>query len=77
MANDNNVVDFTGPFFGHIDPERVLNGAKERGLAEVVIVGEDEDGELYIAFSSEHTAEVILLLERAKHRVICDIDDEQ
>lgn len=71
-----NVIPFTGSFYGHIDPEKVLEGAKEAGLAEVIVVGEEEDGTLYIAFSSGVLEDSIALLERAKYRIVRAMEQE-
>jgi hypothetical protein len=71
-----NVIPFTGPFYGHIDPERVLEGAKEARLLEVIVVGEEEDGSLYIAFSSGVLEDSIAMLERAKYKLIKAMDEE-
>ena len=65
-----NVIPFTGSFYGHIDPERVLDGSKEAGLLDVIVVGEEEDGSLYIAFSSGVLEDSIAMLERAKYRIV-------
>lgn len=76
MANDNDkIVQFTGAFYGHIEPSRVLDGAKEQELSEVIVIGEHHDGSVYIAFSTEFASEVIALLERAKYRLIRDMED--
>ena len=73
--NDDNIVEFTGAFYGHIEPNRILESAKDEELAEAVVIGENVDGTIYIAFSSELVTEVIALLERAKYRLIRAMED--
>lgn len=51
------------------DPDEILEGAKGAGFANLVIVGEYEDGEIYIAGAS-NAGESIILMERAKHQLI-------
>ena len=45
--------------------EKVLRKATEAGLAQVVVVGEREDGEEYFASSQADAAQVIWHLQRA------------
>ncbi len=51
-------------------PDRALEACNEYGLSAVVIVGYDNDGELYFASSQAASAEVIYLLEKAKHELL-------
>lgn len=51
-------------------PDRALEGAHEYGLESVVIVGFKPDGEFYFASSQSNSAEVIYLLEKAKHELL-------
>ena len=53
-----------------INPNDVMEGAKERGLSEVLIIGWTDDDELYIAASKESEANAIMLMEIAKHWLI-------
>lgn len=53
-----------------LDPQRVLEKAKERGLTSVVIIGFKEDGEEYFASSEPSGPEVLWLLERAKKKLL-------
>lgn len=57
-----------------IPPERVLEGAIKADLKDVLVVGKDKDGKLYVACSQAAYAEVILLLERAKLFCLRQID---
>lgn len=58
-----------------VPAERVLNGALGKGLKGCVVVGWDEDGGLFFASSYADSAEVIYLLERAKHDLL-KMEDE-
>ena len=67
---DDVVVDFTGLTDLDIDPEKVLNGAKEAGLQNLIIVGEDSEGLLYVASSLGDLPKVYFLLELAKKQLL-------
>ena len=60
-----NIVDFDGLTKMDIDPNKVLEGAKDN-LDCVVTIGWDKDDCLYIASSTSRIAGILLLLERAK-----------
>ena len=62
----------------HIDlpTERVLDQAKGHCSDGVVIVGFDDDGELYFSSSIADGGSVIWLLELAKKRLLEIADDE-
>jgi len=46
--------------------ERVLEGAGEANLSEIVILGFDEDGDFYFSASKASGGDVLWLLEKAK-----------
>lgn len=52
-----------------LDPNRVLEAAVSK-LKSVVIVGYDNEGDEYFASSVSDGAEVLWLLERAKHKLL-------
>lgn len=69
-----NVVAFTGPFFGDIDPELVLDAAKGK-LSKVIVIGVTTDGEFeYLASSICDGPLTLWMLERAKLEMLT-IDD--
>jgi hypothetical protein len=45
----------------HISVDRVLDAAKERGLVDVVVMGWDEHGKLYVASSSGRVEDIMEL----------------
>lgn len=57
-----------------IDPNEVLDGAKEEGFKTVIVIGEMEDGALGIA-SNANIGVTLILLERAKYTMLFDEDD--
>ncbi len=56
-------------------PERVLSKAQEADLDAVVVIGWSKDGDVYFASSYADSAQVIYLLERAKHDLL-KMEDE-
>lgn len=61
----------TGKFNTTLDipVEKVCDGAKA-ACAKVLIIGEKADGERYFACSSGDTAEVLLMIERFKLKLL-------
>lgn len=51
-------------------PDRALETTHEYGLSSVVIVGYKDDGDFYFESSESDSAEVIYLLEKAKHELM-------
>lgn len=69
-----NVVAFTGPYFGDIDPELVLDAAKGK-LSKVIVIGVTTDGEFeYINSSISDGPQALWMLERAKIEMLT-LDD--
>lgn len=65
-----NVVAFTGPYFGDIDPELVLDAAKGK-LSKVIVIGVTTDGEFeYINSSINDGPQALWMLERAKMEML-------
>jgi hypothetical protein len=52
-----------------LPPDNVLQGAVGK-VADVVVVGWDNDGDLYIAASQAALGEILILLEKAKEEVL-------
>lgn len=68
------VVNFTGISSLDFDPVRILEAAKTAGLTEVVICGVDADGGDYFASSVADAGQVTWHLERAKWRLMRQLD---
>ena len=58
-----------------IPPEKVLRGAIEAKLTEVVIVGVDENGKRYFATSTGYGPDTLWHLQRAIHRLMQVADE--
>lgn len=53
-----------------IEPDRVLSAAQGVGLSDVLVVGRDAQGEIYVAASVADAGALLLLLEAAKRQVL-------
>lgn len=51
------------------DPDKVLDAAKGQPLTNVVIIGQLEDGELWVS-SAANAGEALVLMEMAKRRIV-------
>lgn len=60
-----NVVEFTGLFYGDMDPVEVLEKAKAWPIESVVVLGEAKNGELMIGGSTAEMKDVLWLVQRA------------
>jgi hypothetical protein len=65
-----NVVSLGLPTTEDVAPEKVLRGALEAGLTEVVVVGYDKDGKEYIASSEANGCYILWLLELGRFRLM-------
>jgi hypothetical protein len=70
MDEKNNVVFLGVVTTLDVPSQRVLDGAKEASLEDVVVIGWDEGGEFYFASSKANGAEVLWLLEKAKKKLL-------
>ena len=71
MTEDENIIPFPSDATTlDLDPEVVILGAKEAQLQQCVIIGICSDGEFYLASSDANMAEVNLLIDRAKKRLL-------
>lgn len=67
------VVELDAPYYGRIEPEKILNAAKENDLDEVVVLGYKEAPEgrkLVVYASNGSAAEIVYMLECAKADII-------
>lgn len=53
-----------------LDPQRVLEKAKEQKLTDVLVLGFTEDGDEYFAASNPSGPENVWLMERAKRKLL-------
>jgi hypothetical protein len=54
----------------HIPPNQVLDYAKEQELVDVLVVGWNEDGDLYAASSSGRTEDIEELIKAVQRRFL-------
>jgi hypothetical protein len=60
------VVDIDAPFFGPITPEKVLKGAMAQNLREVVVIGETQDGTVFLSSTTGEAPKIFWLCACAK-----------
>ena len=70
--NNDNVIDLEAVTTLDIPPDKILNAAIKHGLTDVVVVGWNNNGELYFAGSSAVGAENLWLLAQAQ-RALLDV----
>ena len=51
------------------DPDQILEEAKGQGFTNILVIGEQEDGELWVS-SAANAGEALVLMERAKHQIV-------
>ena len=51
------------------DPDKILEQAKGRGHTNILVIGELEDGSLWVS-SAANAGEALVLMEKAKHQII-------
>lgn len=69
-SHSDNVVEFDGITTLDIPPTRILARAAGAKLEQCVVVGWDEDSNLYFASSTADAAEVVWLFEVAKKKLL-------
>ena len=61
-----------------IPPERVLQSAIDNEIRDVVLLGFDKNGELYVATSiGSDFAKINLMIDRAKHNMLTWFEGQQ
>ncbi|WKJ88749.1 hypothetical protein QZJ86_12025 [Methylomonas montana] len=63
------VLNFSGNTRHDIDPDQVLIGAQGH-LTSVIVIGYDNDGNLFLASSSANGPKINWLLDKVKHKLI-------
>jgi hypothetical protein len=67
--NNDKVINLPCITYLDLPAERILEMAEQKGLAEVVVIGFDKDGEYYFASSKSDGANVLWLLELTKKKL--------
>jgi hypothetical protein len=65
------IIKFTGLTYCDLNPQDVLEAVKKDAEA-VLVLGEDKDGEFFMASSFSDVGAIILLLETAKFKILND-----
>ena len=68
-----NIIQFTGTTTVDLPVDQILDKAKEAGLQTVVVIGDNKDGELYIASSQGRVCMATFLLQRALHALMTTV----
>lgn len=63
------VIYWNGPEGQQIDPNVVLERARDKCI-EVLVIGFEEDGSLYFSGSTGEAGQILTLLELAKRRLL-------
>lgn len=63
---------FPGETRSDFEPNVLLEMAKQQKLTGVVILGECPDGAFYFGGSYSNMRDVLWILEKAKHEMLCD-----
>ncbi|NOQ73251.1 MAG: hypothetical protein GQ574_14685 [Crocinitomix sp.] len=70
MDEEDNVVDLDTYTTLNVPIDKVLDGAKEGMLEEVLVIGTGVEGLLYFASSAPNPPEILWLLEQAKQALL-------
>lgn len=73
--NDENVLFFPGETKEGFSPEMVLRGAMKADLAQTVIVGWDQDDNLFFSSSTQDAPEILWLLEKARMALFVNAEE--
>lgn len=68
------------PGTGDVHPDAILEMAKGQGLAEVVVLGRDKDGDLAIWGSTSELKTILWMVVNAEHWIIQqagEVDDDE
>ena len=69
-SGPDNIVIWNGVTKHDLPPERVLQAAMENKLQSVVILGWDEEGEIYLASSIADGGDVMWLMRKAEKALL-------
>ena len=64
------IINFSGVTRLDLEPDDILNAAVGEGLTEVIVMGWDADGDLYLASSKGRRADVNYLIDKAKQYLL-------
>jgi hypothetical protein len=64
-----NIVEFTGDWYGEIDPADMIQKAAKWGADNVLVLAY-VDGEVTAGSSMNEVGEILLLIEKFKHKLL-------
>ena len=70
--SQSNVVEFHPQVVGEgyrFEPDDILEGAKGQDFTNILVVGEYDDGTLWVS-SAANAGEALVLMERAKRKIV-------
>lgn len=73
--SDENVLFFPGQTKEGFSPEMVLRGALKADLAQVVVIGWDQDENLFFSGSTQDGPDILWLLEKARMALFVNAED--
>lgn len=65
-----NVIKFTGATTNDIEPDVILESAKNEMLSECLVIGFQPDGQLYFAGSTGDVGQILTMIELAKKQLM-------
>lgn len=68
--SESNIIQFNNIVSAEIPCEKVLQGAIAANLDAVLVIGWDENGEMYSASSMGDVGELLLLIEKYKKELL-------
>jgi hypothetical protein len=68
-----NVIPLNGPFFGNLNPAHVLDAALKLSFKNVVVIGTQDNGDVYLAISDGDAAQSIFLMEAGKKMLLDEV----
>lgn len=61
------------PFYGDINPSDVISAALKLSFKNVVVIGTQENGDIYLSISDGNAAENVFLLEAGKKMIMDEV----
>ena len=70
------VLQFTGTTTRDTDPQSVVDALQNTKFKRILVIGFDEDDELYVSSHTSDIGALLLLMERAKQHLLFDVETE-
>lgn len=72
---NDNIIRFPGVTINDLPPEQVLDGAKDKEIEHLVIIGRQKDGSYYFGSTTSDAPFMLWLCEKFKQELLETIDD--